>query len=185
MIPKLNLGCGNSIMPGYVNADLARLVGVDWSFDMDVIPWVPRFPVPPFSGGSICPFHDGQICLPIPDDYFDEVQAIHVLEHSRDLIRVVGELWRVTKHGALVHVEAPHFQKTALDVWGDPTHRSPMGPATFRYWYPGMPLYAHEVAALSPARFIILAENHSDYYLSWDLAVYKQDDPALLARHRS
>lgn len=158
---KLNLGCGRDIRDGYVNADLARLEGVDLVFDMNQTPW------------------------PLDDDCCEVVLAKHCLEHLHDLIKPVEEIWRVCRHGALVHVEAPHFQYTPLDVWGDPTHRRPFGPSTFSYWYPGDGLYSHEIGGVSPARFVTTRTEHSNMYLSWDLAAYKHDDPALLKRHVS
>lgn len=159
MPPRLNLGCGHDIRPDYVNADLADLPGVDVRFDMNDTRW------------------------PFDDDLFVDVLAKHCLEHLYDLIAPIGELWRICRHGATVHVEAPHFQHSPLDVWGDPTHRRPLGPSTFTYWHPSMPMYGHEVGAVSRARFVTVATAHSEMYLVWDLVAYKQDDPALLARH--
>jgi len=150
----LNLGCGTDIRVGWTNADLAALPGVDVVFDMNETPW------------------------PWDDDTFADVAAIHCLEHTRDLPPVLDELWRVCRHGATIHVEAPHFFSSPA-TWDDPTHRRPMGPGTFQYFCPGA-AYQHEIGR---ARFVTLEVGHSNLYLSWHLAVYKQHDAALLARH--
>lgn len=151
---NLNLGCGADIRLGWVNADLAALPGVDVAFDMNAVPW------------------------PWPDDSFEQVEARHCLEHVFDLIPVLDELWRVCRHGARLHIEAPHFASSPA-AWDDPTHRSPMGPTTFAFFAPGHP-YQHQVGK---ARFVTLDVGHSNLYLAWDLAAYKIHDPELLARH--
>jgi SAM-dependent methyltransferase len=50
------------------------------------------------------------------DDTFDVVYASHSLEHSYDVDRVVGEIGRVARHGAVVGVEVPvRAQASAAD----------------------------------------------------------------------
>jgi len=45
--------------------------------------------------------------MTFPDDSFDAVYASHSLEHSYDPARVVGEIIRVAKNGAILAVEVP------------------------------------------------------------------------------
>ena len=45
--------------------------------------------------------------MTFPDDSFDVVYASHALEHSYDVDRVVGEIVRVGREGAVVGVEVP------------------------------------------------------------------------------
>ena len=45
--------------------------------------------------------------MTFPDDSFDVVYASHALEHSYDVDRVVGEIARVGREGAVVGVEVP------------------------------------------------------------------------------
>ncbi|MCA1959967.1 MAG: class I SAM-dependent methyltransferase [Desulfomonile sp.] len=45
--------------------------------------------------------------MTFPDDSFDVVYASHSLEHSYDPARVVGEILRVAKEGAILAVEVP------------------------------------------------------------------------------
>jgi ubiquinone/menaquinone biosynthesis C-methylase UbiE len=50
------------------------------------------------------------------DDLFDVVYASHSLEHSYDVARVVGEIGRVARDGAVVGVEVPvRTQRSAAD----------------------------------------------------------------------
>jgi SAM-dependent methyltransferase len=54
--------------------------------------------------------------LSFPDDSFDVVYASHALEHSYDVDRVVGEIARVGRDGAVVGVEVPvRAQASAAD----------------------------------------------------------------------
>jgi SAM-dependent methyltransferase len=45
--------------------------------------------------------------MTFPDDSFDVVYASHALEHSYDVERVVGEIVRVARDGAVVGLEVP------------------------------------------------------------------------------
>jgi len=45
--------------------------------------------------------------LPIDDDAFDHVFAIHVLEHIRDLVGLMNELHRILRPTGVLHVLTP------------------------------------------------------------------------------
>ncbi len=92
----LNVGCGNDILDGYINLDAVKLDGVDVVHDLTVFPW------------------------PFADDYFEEIRMINVLEHLPDTVKVMEELWRISKDGASVVIRVPYW-----NCWqsiGDPTH---------------------------------------------------------------
>ena len=97
---KLNLGCGQNRLDGYVNADREPAVEPDVVMDMEDCPW-------PFDTGSV-----------------DEVVASHVLEHvgadPQAFIRIMQELYRVCRGGAIIHVAVPHPRHDSF--LGDPTH---------------------------------------------------------------
>jgi len=82
---KLNLGCGQWIIPGYINQDVIDLPGVDMVFDLDKFPY------------------------PFEDSTFDEIYSAHVLEHVQDLGEVMQELTRICKPGSDIKVVVPYF----------------------------------------------------------------------------
>lgn len=100
---KLHLGCGGNVRPGWVNLDMVDGEGVDVVFDLDSTA----------SGAR----------LPFDDDTFDEIEGVDLVEHLREPLAVMGELWRVAKPGAGCHFVLPYGASD--DAWEDPTHRRP------------------------------------------------------------
>lgn len=96
-LKKLHIGCGNQIIPHWVNHDLVPLPGVDVVHDLTVFPW---------------PFHD---------DTFDEIKAYHVLEHLPETIKTLEEIYRISASNARVHIRVPYWNSP--DMISDPTHR--------------------------------------------------------------
>jgi SAM-dependent methyltransferase len=107
---KLNMGCGSDIKPGYVNVDRAALPGVDVVCELDSFPW-------PFADGS-----------------FDVVEMINVFEHLSDPVRVVEELYRITRPDAVIHIRVPHWN--SYIAWLDPTHKRGFHPRSFDFFDP-------------------------------------------------
>jgi hypothetical protein len=97
---KLNLGCGQNHLPGYVNVDCMPRANPDVLHDLEEFPW-------PFDTSSV-----------------GEVVLNHVLEHlgaaPQVFIGVFVELFRVCKGGAMVHIAVPHPRHDHF--LGDPTH---------------------------------------------------------------
>ena len=55
--------------------------------------------------------------MPIPDDRFDIVYSCHSLQLSYDPKMVLGEFYRVVKHGGVIFVDAPvGFDPTATTI---------------------------------------------------------------------
>lgn len=120
---KLNIGCGRNPIEGYVNLDRATLPGVDAVFDLEQ-----------------CGMYTGEHpegfplynSLPFKDDYFEELQAIHTLEHITRILPVMQELWRVSKQGAIFTIHVPFG---GCDIaWEDPTHVRRFFPQSFMYF---------------------------------------------------
>lgn len=96
---RLHLGCGRDIKPGWINLDCVELPGVDVVADLD---------------------NCAKAQLPFPDDSFDEVFASHVIEHIRNPLPLMQELYRVCRQGAIATFRTPHGSND--DAFEDPTH---------------------------------------------------------------
>ena len=96
---KLHLGCGRTILPGWVNVDLAKLPGVDVVADLERCRTAP---------------------LPFADESVDEFLMSHVIEHVRDTLGLMQELHRIAKPGAKLVARMPYGSSD--DAWEDQTH---------------------------------------------------------------
>ncbi|HLH77270.1 MAG TPA: methyltransferase domain-containing protein [Candidatus Binataceae bacterium] len=105
---RINLGCGTDIRSGYVNADIARLPGVDVVLDL--------------SAGF----------LPFASECADEVLCLSVIEHVVPLVPLLRDIHRVLKAGGRAIFEVPHF--TSASMFEDPTHRNFFASATFSFF---------------------------------------------------
>src|SRR5687767_12241110 len=78
-VKKLNLGCGDKILPGYINVDVVESRG---GFKPDVI----------------CDLHR---LTPFEDTSVDEILSVHVVEHfwRWEVLDVLREWVRVLKPG--------------------------------------------------------------------------------------
>jgi predicted SAM-dependent methyltransferase len=107
---RLNLGCGNTKFPGWVNADKVAACNPDQVVDLERFPW------------------------PWPDDSADEVMLSHVLEHlgaTPDVyLGIVKELYRVCRDGASITIIVPHPRHDHFLT--DPTHVRAITPEGLR-----------------------------------------------------
>ncbi|MCM8787680.1 MAG: methyltransferase domain-containing protein [Candidatus Omnitrophica bacterium] len=82
---KLNLGCGNKKLKGYINVDNNPLCKPDIILDLNK-------GLKKFKTNS-----------------FDLIRAEHILEHVDDLQFVLEEMYRVSKPGAIWEIFVPHY----------------------------------------------------------------------------
>ena len=109
---KLNLGCGRSNIPGYVNIDRTLLPSVDKVFNLEMCS--PQYP------------------LPFPDNSVGEIIGVHFLEHIMNPLPLMQELHRVTVCGGKAKFTVPHgASDTAFE---DPTHVRFYFPSSFGYF---------------------------------------------------
>ena len=106
---RLNLGCGNNPLDGYVNVDREAACHPDRVVDLESFPW------------------------PFPDDSAEEIVMNHVLEHlgaqTGVFFGIVRELYRIARPDALIRVNVPHHRHDSFH--GDPTHVRVITPGTF------------------------------------------------------
>jgi SAM-dependent methyltransferase len=142
---KLDIGCGNDPMPGFVGMDILDLPNVDIVWDLENTPW------------------------PLPDECVLSAVASHILEHIQPgygdhrvtglkklllkkglvteeeldeycgldgsaFINVMNEVWRVLKPGAQFAFVVPHASSSGYEQ--DPTHVNMINQNTMRYFDP-------------------------------------------------
>jgi SAM-dependent methyltransferase len=107
-VKVLDVGCGINKYPGSLGIDINRSTAADVICDLD------RFP------------------YPFADRSFDQVRAIHVIEHLTDVIRAMEEFYRLTRPGGRVRIETPHY--TDFSSFCDPTHKHHLNSFSFRYF---------------------------------------------------
>lgn len=104
----LDVGCGANKARGALGIDCRPLPEVDIVHDLDALPW------------------------PLPDNEFDTIRCIHVIEHVADIPRFLREVHRVGAANARVRIETPHF--SSLDSWTDPSHRHHLSTHSFDFF---------------------------------------------------
>ena len=101
---KLNLGCGNKLLKGYVNLDKFSYYKCDVTHDLEKFPY------------------------PFKNDSVNEILLSHVLEHIGQqpdtFINIIKELYRICTNNALIVINVPHPRHD--DFISDPTHVRPI-----------------------------------------------------------
>ena len=69
---------------------------------------------------------------PFRDNSFDQVRAVHVIEHVSDVIRTMEEFHRLLRPGGEVYIATPHY--TDFSSFCDPTHRWHLNSFSLRYF---------------------------------------------------
>lgn len=138
-LPKiLHLGCGRAKHREAFGIDTSSSSKADLLWDLDRRPW------------------------PLPDDAFDRIYAVNVLEHLDDVIGTMEEIHRVGRPGSEVRILVPF--PSGHHTWTDPTHKRAFMSRSFQY-------FTSEFAALhfsySQARFEVV-ETTYDRQGDWD-----------------
>lgn len=108
---RLHLGCGRTILPGWVNVDQVQLPGVDCIADLNAC---------------------REKRLPFEDDSVDDFMAAHLIEHIPDTLSLMQECHRIAKPGALFFARTPYGSSD--DAWEDPTHVRAMFVQSWGYY---------------------------------------------------
>jgi SAM-dependent methyltransferase len=104
----LDVGCGVNKYPGAIGVDRNARTRADVLCDLDHFPY------------------------PFRDDSFDQLRAVHVIEHVSDVIRTVEEFHRLVRDGGSIHIVTPHY--TDFSSFCDPTHRWHLNSFSLRYF---------------------------------------------------
>lgn len=115
---KLNLGCEKEYRnseEGWVNLDADKSVKADVYHNLNKFPY------------------------PFKDNEFDEILVSHILEHLDDVMRVMKELYRITKPNGILYITSPHCSDPMK--WSDLTHKHCFCYSTFGEWYHNKELY--------------------------------------------
>lgn len=106
---RLNLGCGHDRRAGWTNVDHPKspvTKDMAWDFDND-----PSF---------------------LPDDSVEHSEGSHVLEHLRNPLFFMEELWKITKPEGTALFRLPYGSSD--NAWEDPTHVRPYFLNSFGYF---------------------------------------------------
>lgn len=104
----LDVGCGVKKFAGSIGIDNNPRTKADVLCDLDHFPY------------------------PFRDNSFDQLRAIHVIEHVANVIRTMEEFHRLVRPGGSVILETPHY--TDFSSFCDPTHRWHLNSFSFRYF---------------------------------------------------
>lgn len=99
---RLNLGCGRSALPGWVNVDQVPLPGVNLLANLDG-----------FAREGARPF-------PYDDNSVDQFMMSHTIEHITNTLPLMQELHRIAKPDATITIRCPYGSSDDADE--DPTH---------------------------------------------------------------
>lgn len=87
---RLNIGCGEDLLPDYVNVD--KFGNPDVRVDLQIFPW------------------------PWEDNSVDEIYSRGCYEHLPEFMRSWNESWRILKPGGKITLIVPHFA-SPLEPW--------------------------------------------------------------------
>lgn len=127
---RLDLGCGNKKREGYYGVDINQMEGVDIVADLNK------------------PLDE------LPDNCVIDITSYHVFEHISNLLGLMAELHRITKHDGQIEIIVPHFSYPP--AYSDPTHVRFFGLYTMCYFSEEQ--FTHRVPTYyTPVKFRILS----------------------------
>jgi len=104
---KLHLGCGKDYKIGYINCDFSTKYKIDMKVNLEKP-------------------------LPFEDNSVEEIITNHTVEHIRNFVPLMEEIYRVCKHRARIKINVPYFAYPG--AYQDPTHVRFFTLKTFNYF---------------------------------------------------
>ena len=147
---RLNIGCGNDILPDWINVDHLRLPGVNEVHNLAVYPW-------PFVTESV-----------------EEIRAIDLLEHlpshTQDLrpgvVAFIEECWRLLVPGGHLFIQSPGDK--AAFAWTDPTHVRTFTRESMDFFDPDTP-FGKTTGFYSECHFKVTTQELPNGNLQWSM----------------
>ena len=93
----LDVGCGPYKFPGAIGVDMNPATQADVLAHLD------------------------RGALPFADNSFDQLRAVHLIEHVDDVIKTMEDFHRVVRPGGTIYIVTPHY--TDFSSFCDPTHQ--------------------------------------------------------------
>ena len=106
----LDLGCGKKKRPGAIGVDYSNRHNADVIHDLNIFPY------------------------PFPSESIDQIYLDNILEHLNKPIKVMEEVHRIAKVGAIIKVIVPYFRSKWAHI--DPTHKTFYTVDSFSYYDP-------------------------------------------------
>lgn len=103
----------------YVTNDIEALDTINWPYNLEALPW------------------------PFPDDCFNYIIAVDILEHLTDTKSVIEECWRCLVPSGTLEIQVPFFGSFAHAT--DMTHKRGFTPDSFGFFLP-----AHAYCSAQP-----------------------------------
>jgi len=140
---KIDLACGNYKPEGYVGIDITTKDTVaDYAVDLQQYPW-------PIESDSVTEVRCSHYIEHIPhqnvaidlkqildksssfEEFKENVSKEEFIRQPDGMIKFLNELWRITKPGGRVTLQAPYF--SSMRSYGDPTHHRYISDWSFYY----------------------------------------------------
>ncbi len=120
---RLDIGCSYHKLPGWIGVDFEPGPDTDVVGDLHALP-----------------FRESSV---------DMIHTRHTLEHVRDPLRCISELYHVCRPCGRITIIVPHYSNSAY--WADVTHLRPFSARSFEYFdleharRAGFPIYLPDV----------------------------------------
>jgi SAM-dependent methyltransferase len=152
-LPEITGTAATAELPKRINVGSGKGWNLEW-LNLDVDPlWMPdlladlNYPLP-----SPHPVDLGRFGVRVvPQGYFDEIHASHVLEHLTNLVTAMESFLRLLREGGILSIEVPY--DLSFGAWQDPTHVRALNERSWLYytdwfWYLGWHEYRFELENL-------------------------------------
>ncbi|MBN2519094.1 MAG: class I SAM-dependent methyltransferase [Bacteroidales bacterium] len=105
---KLDLGSGGNVKDNFYSIDIAEMKGIDIIADLN------------------------ESLNLIPDNSVEHIYSRHLMEHIKEFLPLLKEIYRITKPGGKIEIIVPHFSNVL--GFSDPTHCRFFGLYTMYYF---------------------------------------------------